>query len=120
MNTYKAYTDYASFKQNKRELGNCSPFCNFAYSDGLMLACFTVSALAKTTAFLKAKEDYKEVEIEAKLFYCIHWVKISFKSFCTVDWLLGAKLQQWNVQLMLCVSVEHSLQELSEQHLSSE
>lgn len=29
-----------------------------------MLACFTVPTVFKTTAFLKAKEEDKEVEIE--------------------------------------------------------
>ena len=68
----------------------------------------------QNNCFLKAKEEDKEAEIEANLLYCIHCIKISFKSFCTVDWLLEAELQHWNVQLMLCVPVEHSLQELSE------
>lgn len=42
---------------NKKELENCCSFCNFAYTYGLMWACFTVTAVFKTTAFVKAEEN---------------------------------------------------------------
>lgn len=40
--------------------------------------------------------------------------KIKFQIVLHSDWLLEAELQQWIVQLMVCASVEQSLQELSE------
>lgn len=70
---------YANFKQNKRELENCFAFCNFAYTWGLMLACFTFTAMFKTNVFSKAEEEEKYIEIEVLLLYCIHWIKLSFK-----------------------------------------